>query len=598
MKTGSQIAAIAVPKLSPKLAIGLIGEPGSQLAPPRISVLAQPEFLLGETGEILTDSLALPDTVPLENHPSLVPQSKSFVGLIDVGPDAQLPASSEPALRDRIQPENPTELPEIQQRTASLPPQFPPIKIFESEAETHRSRTWQPTQSSISAKIENPTPITADHNFRNATEASKFVPSKDLLVGEKLPNLAQPDVGHVVLSDTVLAAPARVKSLQEAKSALALRQKPEGQITPFVVPPDTVKVHSDLAGQQQYSKRSPENNHAQGAAPAAQTRQPVKSDNVVPTPEISAKIRQPKVAIPVGLSGEKIIRADPLAPTPLAIEPKVLKNQTAQESRPNITTSNVTEPRIPGLDPVVTALKPKPQNQPVKQIPMNAQLFVQEQTNVKPFISAPLNARVPPMKMPSPTSPKSLPVTPAASIVQTTIQPGLAKPLEKQDSDKPSEISAAMIQVASLSAAADVQVVKALPQAVAPGIIQTILNAVSTHPDRPVELMLNPEELGRVRLTMQSNEGNMAVMISVERPETLELLRRNIDQLAAQLREIGYQNLSFDFAGEQGAFDGGAEDQQTSTGQPSNSADISPENISTGPVYISGKSQTGVDIRL
>ena len=65
--------------------------------------------------------------------------------------------------------------------------------------------------------------------------------------------------------------------------------------------------------------------------------------------------------------------------------------------------------------------------------------------------------------------------------------------------------------------------------------------------DRPVEITLNPEELGRVRLGLQAAEQGMVVTINVERPETLELLRRNIELLAEQLREIGYQDLEFSF---------------------------------------------------
>jgi len=39
----------------------------------------------------------------------------------------------------------------------------------------------------------------------------------------------------------------------------------------------------------------------------------------------------------------------------------------------------------------------------------------------------------------------------------------------------------------------------------------------------------------------------MGVIVAVERPETLDLLRRNIDLLADQLSDIGYETLSFEF---------------------------------------------------
>ena len=83
-----------------------------------------------------------------------------------------------------------------------------------------------------------------------------------------------------------------------------------------------------------------------------------------------------------------------------------------------------------------------------------------------------------------------------------------------------------------------------------PRIIQMIVESARALVDKPVELTLSPEELGKVKLTLQSGEGSMTVAISAERSETLELLRRNIDQLAAQFREIGYQDLSFQFSGQ------------------------------------------------
>ncbi len=65
--------------------------------------------------------------------------------------------------------------------------------------------------------------------------------------------------------------------------------------------------------------------------------------------------------------------------------------------------------------------------------------------------------------------------------------------------------------------------------------------------EKPVELILNPVELGRVRLSLQSGDGAMNVQVLAERPETLDLMRRNIDVLAQELHEIGYQTAEFAF---------------------------------------------------
>ena len=101
----------------------------------------------------------------------------------------------------------------------------------------------------------------------------------------------------------------------------------------------------------------------------------------------------------------------------------------------------------------------------------------------------------------------------------------------------------------------------------APRVIQVIAEAARALQDRPVEVTLNPEELGRVRLTLHSVEGSMSVSVAVERPETLDLLRRNIEMLASQLRELGYKNLSFSFAGQGDNF-GSDQDQRDDTQNP------------------------------
>ena len=82
------------------------------------------------------------------------------------------------------------------------------------------------------------------------------------------------------------------------------------------------------------------------------------------------------------------------------------------------------------------------------------------------------------------------------------------------------------------------------------GLGHRLAEAVSQFPDRPVEITLSPEELGRVRLTLTTHDGALTMMIQADRPETLDLLRRNIDSLAQDFRDLGYQDLTFSFGQE------------------------------------------------
>lgn len=106
--------------------------------------------------------------------------------------------------------------------------------------------------------------------------------------------------------------------------------------------------------------------------------------------------------------------------------------------------------------------------------------------------------------------------------------------------------------------------------------------------DRPVELSLAPVELGHVRLTLHGSDQAMTVVVSAERPETLDLLRRNIESLAQDLRQAGFAATSFTFSGEGAA---GRDARQGQSGQaPNASAPV--------PGYASGTASRDEPIRL
>lgn len=82
-----------------------------------------------------------------------------------------------------------------------------------------------------------------------------------------------------------------------------------------------------------------------------------------------------------------------------------------------------------------------------------------------------------------------------------------------------------------------------------------LVEAVRHGPNGNTEVALNPEELGRVRLGMTSQDGALHVSIIAERPETQDMLRRHIGQLQTDFRALGYTDVTFDFGhgGEQTA---------------------------------------------
>lgn len=63
-----------------------------------------------------------------------------------------------------------------------------------------------------------------------------------------------------------------------------------------------------------------------------------------------------------------------------------------------------------------------------------------------------------------------------------------------------------------------------------------------------IELQLDPVELGRVKINLQTQDGSVVVHITADRGETLDLLRRHMDILAQDLRDIGYKTSQFAFS--------------------------------------------------
>lgn len=82
-------------------------------------------------------------------------------------------------------------------------------------------------------------------------------------------------------------------------------------------------------------------------------------------------------------------------------------------------------------------------------------------------------------------------------------------------------------------------------------ISRQLVEAAPQGPGQSVEIKLSPAELGRVRMSMTVEEGQIVVQILAERPETLDLMRRNIDTLNRDFEALGYENAAFSFAEQQ-----------------------------------------------
>ncbi|MEP3347189.1 MAG: flagellar hook-length control protein FliK [Litoreibacter sp.] len=79
------------------------------------------------------------------------------------------------------------------------------------------------------------------------------------------------------------------------------------------------------------------------------------------------------------------------------------------------------------------------------------------------------------------------------------------------------------------------------------GISDQITAAITTTNENEIEVRLDPEELGRLRIVLGGREGSMNVTVFSERTDVLELLKRNSNLLETHFSDAGYEDASFSF---------------------------------------------------
>jgi flagellar hook-length control protein FliK len=78
-------------------------------------------------------------------------------------------------------------------------------------------------------------------------------------------------------------------------------------------------------------------------------------------------------------------------------------------------------------------------------------------------------------------------------------------------------------------------------------VAQQLAEAVATGGKRNVDVTLNPRELGHVNMRVMTTEMGVTITINAERPETEDLMRRHIQDLAREFKEMGFTDISFQF---------------------------------------------------
>lgn len=245
-------------------------------------------------------------------------------------------------------------------------------------------------------------------------------------------------------------------------------------------------------------------------------------------------------------------------------------------------------PTLPGANaaevaPIHSGGQPVAPARPGRPIPATESV-----ATARPVDAGPINAAPPPVDRAAPDRPAPTvardPVIAARS--EIALPAGLAETLAELPFGTDSHTPAAARPTAA--AGSGWQAASQDPRPV----LQQVTDAlVSTRGDR-TEIALSPEELGRIRLVMSGPDRGQ-ITIWAERPETLDLVRRNADLLTQQLADAGVSAGSLDFRRDDRS------DSQPAQGRAGDDDDIplsaAPIRVRMSPTALSDRR---LDIRL
>lgn len=122
----------------------------------------------------------------------------------------------------------------------------------------------------------------------------------------------------------------------------------------------------------------------------------------------------------------------------------------------------------------------------------------------------------------------------------------LAKPEEEQT---PPGVVFGMVQAEAPRHAQPIEIATA--RHIPPSPVHQVVETLATQPlDTPgrIELTLTPDNLGKLHFDMRPEAGGLSIVLSAERPDTLDLMRRHLPDLMAELKQVGIQTGSFSFS--------------------------------------------------
>ncbi len=182
---------------------------------------------------------------------------------------------------------------------------------------------------------------------------------------------------------------------------------------------------------------------------------------------------------------------------------------------------------------------------------------------------------------------------PPAVMLAQVVMPSLSEKVEKTVKVAISEVAmggAVTERVATTQVTQTSATSSATPET-ARQVANQIAIAITNTTSKTTEIALNPEELGRVRLSLSAADGAITLNVLAERAETQDLLRRHIDQLAQEFRALGYKSIAFSF-GDQNA------QSHAKAQQPEDSGEPEIQDVATTTDFLPKNATAGLDLRV
>ncbi|MFS4581710.1 flagellar hook-length control protein FliK [Phaeobacter sp. C3_T13_0] len=130
-------------------------------------------------------------------------------------------------------------------------------------------------------------------------------------------------------------------------------------------------------------------------------------------------------------------------------------------------------------------------------------------------------------------------------------------------------------------------------------IANQMAEALATKGERNVDVALNPKELGHVNMRVSVTDTGVSVMIQTERAETGDLMKRHINELADEFRRMGFEDISFQFSGDEASNRGGGNDTSGNHSGQSARLDGDVDDMPAEPIAQSlNLGEVGLDMRI